>query len=93
MAIPSNINLLCVISLYVSVIFLFSLNCINSGDYYFFIFGDSIFDAGNNQYVSPDGYIPAYHLPYGRTYFALHPTGRYSDGRLAHDFIGKNIVA
>ncbi|KAJ0006937.1 hypothetical protein Pint_29060 [Pistacia integerrima] len=38
-----------------------------------------------------DSYIAAYHLPYGKTYFALHPTGRYSDGRLAPDFIATKL--
>ncbi|XP_044485462.1 GDSL esterase/lipase 5-like [Mangifera indica] len=38
-----------------------------------------------------DSYIPAYHLPYGKTYLPLHPTGRYSDGCLAPDFIASKL--
>ncbi|TXG68210.1 hypothetical protein EZV62_003145 [Acer yangbiense] len=61
-------------------------------DYYFFIFGDSLYDVGNNQYlVEPGRYISAYHKPYGTTFFN-HATGRFSDGRAPPDFIGKKIV-
>ncbi|XP_031257863.1 GDSL esterase/lipase 1-like [Pistacia vera] len=68
------------------------VKCCNGGaESYFFILGDSLFDAGNNQYSSPYSYIPGYHLPYGKTYFPLHPTGRYSDGRLAPDFIASKL--
>lgn len=50
-----------------------------------FIFGDSLYDAGNNNYFP----IPLRinHWPYGETYFHF-PTGRTSNGRLIPDFIG-----
>ncbi|KAJ0007619.1 hypothetical protein Pint_30462 [Pistacia integerrima] len=85
-------NLLCVmVSLCVSVAFVFPFSCNGGAESYFFILGDSLFDAGNNQYISSYSYIPGYHLPYGKTYFPLHPTGRYSDGRLAPDFIASKL--
>ncbi|XP_055961787.1 GDSL esterase/lipase 1-like isoform X2 [Mercurialis annua] len=50
-----------------------------------FIFGDSYFDAGNNNYLNTD-VNKANFFPYGETFFK-HPTGRYSDGRIIPDFI------
>lgn len=50
-----------------------------------FIFGDSLFDAGNNNYINTT--IKANYKPYGETYFH-YPTGRFSNGRLQADFIG-----
>jgi hypothetical protein len=52
-----------------------------------FIFGDSLYDAGNNIYLNTNTPKPNI-FPYGETYF-MHPTGRASDGRLIPDFIGK----
>ncbi|KAJ7942461.1 GDSL esterase/lipase [Quillaja saponaria] len=54
----------------------------------FFIFGDSIFDAGNNNYISTTTLDQANFWPYGETYFKF-PTGRFSDGRLISDFIAE----
>ncbi|XP_062008806.1 GDSL esterase/lipase 1-like [Rosa rugosa] len=56
-----------------------------------FVFGDSLFDPGNNKYLnnsSPAANAPANRPPYGETYFN-HATGRYSDGRIVPDFIAK----
>ena len=53
-----------------------------------FIFGDSFFDAGNNNYINTTTLDQANFWPYGETYFQF-PTGRFSDGRLISDFIGK----
>lgn len=53
-----------------------------------FIFGDSFLDAGNNNYINTTSFDQANFLPYGETYFKF-PTGRFSDGRLVSDFIGK----
>lgn len=51
----------------------------------FFIFGDSISDVGNNNYLP---YAPKVNFwPYGETFFH-YPTGRSCDGRLLVDFIG-----
>ncbi|PKI38677.1 hypothetical protein CRG98_040935 [Punica granatum] len=53
----------------------------------FFIFGDSLFDAGNNIYL--DGkYSPAAYYPFGFTYFT-NATGRLCDGRIVPDFIAQ----
>ncbi|XP_009604967.1 GDSL esterase/lipase 5-like [Nicotiana tomentosiformis] len=51
-----------------------------------FIFGDSLFDVGNNNYINTTTLDQANFWPYGETYFKL-PTGRFSDGRLITDFI------
>ncbi|CAK7338951.1 unnamed protein product [Dovyalis caffra] len=52
-----------------------------------FIFGDSLYDAGNNKYIK-DSPIFADFWPYGETFFK-HPTGRPCDGRLIPDFIAE----
>ncbi|MBA0864443.1 hypothetical protein Goshw_002950 [Gossypium schwendimanii] len=54
----------------------------------FFIFGDSILDAGNNNYINTSTLDQANFWPYGLTFFN-YPTGRFSDGRLIPDFIAK----
>ncbi|KAK2654389.1 hypothetical protein Ddye_014245 [Dipteronia dyeriana] len=79
--------MLFLVGLCVSVTLLSPFTCY--ADYYFFIFGDSLYDPGNNQYVS-QGYVPAYHKPYGTTFFN-HSTGRFSDGRVVPDFIAANL--
>ena len=56
----------------------------------FFVFGDSLFDAGNNKYINTTDQRANF-WPYGETFFG-HPTGRFSDGRLIPDFIGKNYA-
>jgi hypothetical protein len=56
-----------------------------------FIFGDSLFDAGNNNYINTTSDFQANFGPYGETFFR-YPTGRFSDGRLIHDFIGKILI-
>ncbi|XP_037497502.1 GDSL esterase/lipase 4 isoform X1 [Jatropha curcas] len=55
-----------------------------------FVFGDSLFDPGNNQYLngSTDEGMSATSWPYGQTFFD-HPTGRLSDGRIVPDFIAQ----
>lgn len=50
-----------------------------------FVFGDSLFDAGNNVYLNKTG---ANVWPYGETFFH-HPTGRVCDGRILPDFIAQ----
>ncbi|KAK4591482.1 hypothetical protein RGQ29_021615 [Quercus rubra] len=54
-----------------------------------FVFGDSLFDPGNNQYLngsSAEG--GSISRPYGETYFN-HSTGRLSDGRIVPDFVAQ----
>ncbi|KAJ7963341.1 GDSL esterase/lipase [Quillaja saponaria] len=54
-----------------------------------FIFGDSLFDPGNNNYIkaTDEGHQENY-WPYGVTFFK-YPTGRFSDGRIIPDFIAE----
>lgn len=52
-----------------------------------FVFGDSLFDAGNNNYIDTFSRFKSNIWPYGQTTFKS-PTGRISDGRLIPDFIG-----
>ncbi|KAL8218648.1 hypothetical protein R6Q57_022021 [Mikania cordata] len=51
-----------------------------------FVFGDSQFDPGNNQFVN-NCTLQANFTPYGSTYFH-HPTGRFTNGRTVVDFLG-----
>nr|GMC84538.1 GDSL esterase/lipase 1-like [Ipomoea batatas] len=51
-----------------------------------FVFGDSIFDAGNNNYINTTNDFKANFRPYGETSFP-NATGRFSDGRLIPDYI------
>ncbi|KAB1218306.1 GDSL esterase/lipase 1 [Morella rubra] len=53
-----------------------------------FVFGDSLFDPGNNQYLNASEEGGGTSWPYGETFFK-HPTGRLSDGRLVPDFIAQ----
>ncbi|KAA3489993.1 GDSL esterase/lipase 1-like [Gossypium australe] len=53
-----------------------------------FIFGDSLFDPGNNNYINTTADFRANFYPYGETFFK-YPTGRFSDGRLIPDFIAQ----
>ncbi|KAI4329039.1 hypothetical protein L6164_021346 [Bauhinia variegata] len=55
-----------------------------------FVFGDSLFDVGNNNYINTTADMLANYPPYGETFFE-YPTGRFSDGRVIPDFIGKNF--
>ncbi|KAL7597958.1 hypothetical protein Lser_V15G26668 [Lactuca serriola] len=53
-----------------------------------FIFGDSLFDPGNNNYINTTTDLQANFWPYGESYFHP-PTGRFSDGRIIPDFIAQ----
>lgn len=55
-----------------------------------FVFGDSVYDPGNNNYI--DTIARANYYPYGETFFK-YPTGRFSDGRLISDFIGTTQIS
>ena len=53
-----------------------------------FVFGDSAFDAGSNNYINTTIDLQVNFWPYGESFFK-YPTGRASNGRLIPDFIGK----
>ena len=55
----------------------------------FFVFGDSVVDTGNNNYVETIPEFKANYPPYGHSGFFRGPTGRFNDGRVMVDFIGK----
>lgn len=50
------------------------------------VFGDSIVDPGNNNYIHTIG--RANFPPYGRDFPHALPTGRYSNGKVPSDFFG-----
>ncbi|XP_057846499.2 GDSL esterase/lipase 7 [Cryptomeria japonica] len=50
-----------------------------------FVLGDSLADAGNNNYI-PHCEVRANYTPYGVSFFPS-PTGRFTNGRTAFDFI------
>jgi len=54
-----------------------------------FIFGDSLADAGNNNFIA-NATDKANFPPYGETFFH-RPTGRFSNGRTAFDFIANEL--
>ncbi|XP_028752108.1 GDSL esterase/lipase 1-like [Neltuma alba] len=54
----------------------------------FFVFGDSLFDVGNNNYINTSTDFQANYAPYGENFFKF-PSGRFSDGRVIPDFISE----
>lgn len=58
-----------------------------------FIFGDSTVDPGNNNYIDTSTDMRADFKPYGQNGFFEGPTGRFSDGRVIVDFIGKKSTS
>ncbi|GAV61417.1 Lipase_GDSL domain-containing protein [Cephalotus follicularis] len=50
-----------------------------------FVFGDSVFDVGNNNYLNIGIEGKANFPPYGETFFR-QPTGRFCDGRTIPDY-------
>jgi len=51
-----------------------------------FVFGDSIVDPGNNNYIST--LIKCNFPPYGRDFDGGIPTGRFSNGLVPSDLVG-----
>lgn len=74
------------LELFVSCCFLFS-PCFSLTE---FIFGDSLVDAGNNDYLFT--LSKANSPPYGVDFTPSggHPTGRFTNGRTVTDIIGNN---
>ncbi|KAE8009902.1 hypothetical protein FH972_006308 [Carpinus fangiana] len=55
----------------------------------FFVFGDSLVDNGNNNYLATTARADS--PPYGIDYPTHRPTGRFSNGRNIPDFISEQI--
>ena len=53
-----------------------------------YVFGDSTVDPGNNNYIKTA--FKSDFPPYGRDFAKKEPTGRFTNGKLATDFIGKH---
>lgn len=51
------------------------------------VFGDSIMDPGNNNYIKT--LVKCDFPPYGRDFNGGSPTGRFSNGKIPSDFIGQ----
>ncbi|KAI9119691.1 hypothetical protein K1719_009080 [Acacia pycnantha] len=62
--------------------------CLQQNQTPLFIFGDSLSDPGNNNYLNSTSSLKANFNPYGMTFFK-YPTGRFSDGRIVPDFIAE----
>ncbi|XP_058762401.1 GDSL esterase/lipase 5-like isoform X1 [Vicia villosa] len=62
--------------------------CLSKEHVALFVFGDSFFDVGNNNYINTTANNLANYSPYGETFFK-YPTGRFSDGRVIPDFIAE----
>ncbi|XP_018451864.1 GDSL esterase/lipase 3 isoform X2 [Raphanus sativus] len=86
--------LLFIMFLYTIVLSIRSINCIEKNNNLvtnqaaLFLFGDSLFDAGNYKYINNNSAFQSNFFPYGQTTFKF-PTGRVSDGRLITDFIAE----
>lgn len=57
----------------------------------FFVFGDSLVDNGNNDYLATTARADSY--PYGIDYPTHRPTGRFSNGLNIPDIISKFIIS
>nr|GMC89245.1 GDSL esterase/lipase 1-like [Ipomoea batatas] len=68
-----------------ALLFCNPVHCLD--DAAFFVFGDSLFDAGNNNYINTTNDFSANFPPYGESFFP--PSGRFSNGRLIPDFIAE----
>ena len=53
-----------------------------------FVFGDSVVDTGNNNYVNSMFPVRCDFPPYGKDFDGGKPTGRYSNGRVPSDMLG-----
>ncbi|VVB02869.1 unnamed protein product [Arabis nemorensis] len=54
-----------------------------------YAFGDSTVDSGNNNYIPT--LFQSNHPPYGKSFPAKLSTGRFSDGKLATDFLSSSL--
>ncbi|XP_021726578.1 GDSL esterase/lipase At5g45950-like isoform X1 [Chenopodium quinoa] len=53
------------------------------------VFGDSSVDPGNNNRITTSS--KSNFLPYGKDFMGGHPTGRFSNGKLASDFVAEAL--
>jgi len=56
----------------------------------FYVFGDSTVDPGNNNYIKT--LFRSNFPPYGKDFSNQVPTGRFTNGKLATDYIGKLMI-
>jgi phospholipase/lecithinase/hemolysin len=54
-----------------------------------FVLGDSTVDTGNQNYIT--SVIKSNYPPYGRDFVPPGPTGRFSNGKLANDFVAEYL--
>ena len=56
-----------------------------------FVFGDSLSDTGNNNELTNVPLVfKSNWVPYGQDYSTHLPTGRFSNGKIALDFMGEH---
>ncbi|KAJ0008233.1 hypothetical protein Pint_29378 [Pistacia integerrima] len=80
-------NLVCLIILYATALnFIGCYAAAQSSKKLLFVFGDSLFDPGNNQSLNSSMESTGTYFPYGMT-MNNKSTGRISDGLLVPDFI------
>ncbi|XP_070668868.1 GDSL esterase/lipase EXL3-like [Malus domestica] len=53
------------------------------------VFGDSVVDPGNNNYIST--IVKCNFAPYERDFVGKRPTGRFSNGRVPSDMIAESV--
>ena len=57
-----------------------------------FVFGDSLSDTGNNNELTNVPLVfKSNWVPYGQDYSTHLPTGRFSNGKIALDFMGEPL--
>lgn len=55
-----------------------------------YVFGDSLFDSGNNNFLPT--LAKANYYPYGVNFPGSYPTGRFTNGKTVADFIGMYLL-
>ncbi|KAI3464804.1 hypothetical protein Pfo_021467 [Paulownia fortunei] len=53
------------------------------------VFGDSVVDTGNNNYITT--IVKVNYPPYGKDFMGGKPTGRFSDGKVPSDLIAEEL--
>ncbi|KAK6118820.1 hypothetical protein DH2020_047433 [Rehmannia glutinosa] len=53
------------------------------------VFGDSVVDTGNNNYI--ETIVKVNYPPYGKDFMGGKPTGRFSDGKVPSDLIAEEL--